>query len=167
MKLRYVIGALIALVMLVLATVMGGASITWFINIPALIIVVIPTLSLSLTTYRLGEIGETFRLAFGKKKRATGETAATPSADPEKIRHLERAITVVRGFGRYAYYSAGLGTVIGFISILGSLGEIESPKIGFNVAIALITLLYATVLNYLLFEPMKANLKKGITETRA
>lgn len=149
MKKFYPVSVLIVFAVVISAIIMNGVSIALYLNIPALIFVVVLTAGLLFGTYSPREMGEAFRAAYH------GTDAAV----------LRKAVVFFGAMHRYLLWSGALATLTGVIVLLASLGD--ETTIGFGAALALITVMYAIVLSLVLALPFRHAAEKRLAEVKA
>jgi hypothetical protein len=115
------------------------------LDIPSLVFVVIFSFIALLTTYNFREILTNFSSGFRKVK------------DAEKIR---QTVLFLEFEEKTLFYVGILGFLTGIISALATISELE--KIGPALAVALITPLYATLINLLIVRPLIVNKKREL-----
>lgn len=111
-----------------------------FIDFPSLQIVVGVTLFSAFITTPLNVVKLMPHIIIGKLK-------------PKTFKEIKPFIDMFESMSRVAIGSGAVGTLIGIILMLGNMADVES--IGPNMAVALITLLYAIYLSELLLQPIK------------
>ena len=123
----------------------SGSSVSYMLDIPSLVFVVIFSFIALLTTYNFREILTNFSSGFRKVK------------DTEKIR---QTVLFLEFEEKTLFYVGILGFLTGIISALATISELE--KIGPALAVALITPLYATLINLLIVRPLIVNKKREL-----
>ena len=124
----YPFAVLIVLAGFLVTIVTAGGSIQQFLSLPALLLVVLPALVLSLATCSVGELGHCFAIVF-RRSRAS-------RTDLLHARGLFRAIA------RYFIASGVFGFILGTIVLLSNLNG-DPTVIGAGTALALLTILYS------------------------
>ena len=115
---------------LFLAAIMMGGSITMFVNLPSVLIVIGGTITFSLAHHSSSEVGEALKAAFG-----TEEVSAENAG-----KHLAVFATL-----RVLVYGSGVtGVLIGLIQMLHNLDD--PSLIGPAMAVALLCSLYSVLL---------------------
>jgi len=153
MLLSYLVSLVIVAAMSFFGVYISAAKPLWYLDVPSIIMVFLPTFVLCAGDYGWKGIGNAFAAAFGKKEKTRSE--------------LDQASTLVAALGRYAWLAAVFGTCIGIIAILASLRETPNPtRLGPNVAVSLICFFYALMFNFMLITPMRNRiaLKRGSKE---
>jgi len=153
MLLSYLVSLVIVVAMSFFGVYVSGAKSLWYVDVPSIIMVFLPTFVLCAGDYGWKGIRDSFSAAFGKKGKTRAE--------------LDQAYALAGALGRYAWFAAVFGTCIGIIAILASLREAQDPtRLGPNVAISLICFFYALMFNFMLITPMRNRiaLKRGSKE---
>mgnify|MGYP006265935887 CR=1 FL=1 len=148
----YPVAVILFLLICVAAIVMAGGRLAYFLSIPSLLVVVVSALVMSLANFRLGEIGRAFALAF----RSSGSRAAADRGE------LEKALAFFDALLRYLLIAGLVGTMIGTITMLGNLGNVE--RIGRGSALALTTIFYALLLWVLVVVPGRTGIRQKLAE---
>ncbi len=148
MRWSYFIVLLLTLAVLGWVALLAGSGVGSFLDIPSLLVVLVPALLMSLASYGLSEMGSYFALAFKKE-------GAAPVA-------LEKGIHFFDTLQTYFKISAAIAFSMGLILILATLDDLS--KIGPYLAVAVISVLYACVLALLLTVPFRTALEKKMIE---
>jgi len=134
-----------------------------FFNVPSVLIVVGGTWALTLFSFPLQNV-----VSIG---RYFGYTVMPPKpgADQSKvIGELEIGIVMFTKMKSYAQATGWVGTLIGLVLMLGSSGpEFNEPaEIGLAAAIALLTVLYGTIIAYYICLPISTKLQCRLDELK-
>lgn len=132
--------------MCALGILFSGANIAWFVSIPSLLMVVAPSLFLSLCSFGFGEIGSYFSAGFSRQ------------VEPKEV--LLNALVFFQSLKKYLFVSGIIGTFVGVIAILSTLGDVKT--VAFNTGLAVLTVLYAFILYMGLVVPFTAGIRKKI-----
>lgn len=150
MRKSYFFWAPIALGVFVLGVVFAAGLVKWFVSTPALIVVLLPPLAISLGSYNFREIGRCFTSGFsGKVDRA----------------ELTKALVFFRVLGRNVLVSGFAGLVIGLMVVAASLEE--ASALGLGVSLSMLTLLYSVVIHVIVVNPFRMGLEKRLAESEA
>ncbi len=142
MLFSYLVSLVLVVAMSLFGVYVSAAKPLWYLDVPSIIMVFLPTFVLCAGDYGWKGIGTAFSASFGKKEKTEKE--------------LAQADAVSIALGRYAWYAAVFGTCIGIIAILASLRETPDPnRLGPNVAVSLICFFYAIMFNFMLITPMR------------
>jgi len=144
--------------------VTAGGRLAYFASVPSLLVVVVSALVMSLANFRPGEIRRAFALAFrssGGRSAGGAEVAGTAAAERGE---LEKALAFFDALLRYLLIAGLVGTMIGTITMLGNLGNVE--RIGRGTALALTTILYALLLWVILVVPGRTGIRQRLAELR-
>lgn len=145
MDFRYVFSGLAVAGIFAFGVVTSGADFAWYLDLPSVAMILAPTFVLALGDFGAAGVGKAFALAFGKKAASGAE--------------LRLAAAAAAALGRYAWYSAALGSFVGAVAILAGTGlALDPKKLGANMAVALICAFYATLFNFAVVAPMKNRL---------
>ncbi len=134
-----------------------------FFYVPSLLIVVGGTFALALISFPLQDVNSVFRY--------WGYTVIPPKpgADQSKvIGELEIGIVMFTKMKSYAQATGWVGTLIGLVLMLGSSGpDFNDPaEIGHAAAIALLTVLYGTIIAYYICLPISTKLQFRLDELK-
>ena len=134
-----------------------------FFNVPSVLIVVGGTWALTLFSFPLQNV-----VSIG---RYFGYTVMPPKpgADQSKvIGELEIGIVMFTKMKSYAQATGWVGTLIGIVLMLGSSGpDFNDPaEIGHAAAIALLTVLYGTIIAYYICLPISTKLQCRLDELK-
>jgi flagellar motor component MotA len=146
----YIASLVVALLVIFSMVILSGGSYTHFINVPALIVVVVFPAAMLRAGFPFSEMGRHFRNAVGKPGMA----------DPPELR---QGVVFFSAMRTYLLLSGFLGTLVGTITMLANLTD--ESKIGFGAALALLTVLYALALWGLIALPMRSSLQKQVEES--
>ncbi len=134
-----------------------------FFNVPSVLIVVGGTWALTLFSFPLQNV-----VSIG---RYFGYTVMPPKpgADQSKvIGELEIGIVMFTKMKSYAQATGWVGTLIGLVLMLGSSGpDFNDPaEIGHAASIALLTVLYGTIIAYYICLPISTKLQCRLDELK-
>jgi len=134
-----------------------------FFNVPSLLIVVGGTFALALISFPLQDVNSVFRY--------WGYTVIPPKpgADQSKvIGELEKGIVMFTKMKSYAQATGWVGFLIGVVLMLGSIDSDfnEPAEIGPAAAIALLTVLYGTIIAYFICMPVSTKLQYRLDELK-
>lgn len=146
-SLRYLASLMAVLIFFALAVYMSGGDVYTYVDIPSVLI----SIGLPLCMLRFGwtfkEMGECFKASFSSVK---------------KPQNLKDAVIFFETMTKYFVFSGVIGVFTGVIAILKNL---EDPhKLGPNLAVALITVLYGVFLSLIVSIPLAAIAKKQLNE---
>lgn len=144
MRKSYYLAVLLTMAVLVWATVLAGAGVSSFLDIPSLIMVLLPALLMSLATYGPAEMGSYFAAAY---KNEGADTVT-----------LEKGILFFRTLQSYFKISAVIAFIMGLILTLSTLEDVS--QLGSYIAVSVISVLYAFVLALLVTQPFRIALEK-------
>ena len=124
-----------------------GSTAWLYVDLPSLVIVpVLPVLYMA-AIYGFAGVAGAFRVPFSERA-SVGE--------------LARSLAFFKSLGRSFWLFGAMGMCLGLIEVLRNLTERE--KLGPNLAIAILTILYAATFNLLLVQPFSANARKRLAE---
>lgn len=156
----YVISLILAFMVMVSMVVFSGASGALFINIPAMMVVVVFPLVLLRSSFSFAEMGTYFRMALrGPESRDSGFQKTGTAAE------LKRGVLFFNGLRSYLLSAGFIGGIIGTITILANLSD--TAHVGFGAALVLLTILYALVLSALVVLPLRTSLEKQLAGEKA
>ncbi len=147
----YWVALVIVLAVVVIAIVWSLGTLL-FVDVPSLVVVVVPVLAMSIASFSPREIGKSFRVAFARQP-----------AEPAELR---TAAAFFRALQRYLILSGLIGVFTGVISLLGWIGQ--KPSLSTNVAsgfaLLLISAFYAIVLLLTVAVPFRSAVDKRLAE---
>jgi flagellar motor component MotA len=144
---RYLISLVLFLTGAISAILLGGGRINVFLDIPSFLIIgILPFLFVSIL-YGFKEMGLAFSTAFEN------------NADKEQ---LKKAINIFKIWGKTIWITSLIAILIGVMLMLVFLED--KNAIGPNLAVALISVLYAALLYVLIIIPFTVFLKNQLKE---
>jgi flagellar motor component MotA len=126
---------------------LAGGRLSWFVNVPAIAVVVGITAVLLLSNYSFAEMGRCFRAAYRKSGLGHDE--------------VEDALAFFEAMQRYVLVSGFVGFLLGLITMLSALKD--PSTMGSGTALALMTVLYGLILFIGLVVPFKTGLKRNLS----
>ena len=144
----YPVSLVLALAIVVVTMIGAGGRITFFLNLPSFLLVVVPAIVLSLGNYSLSEIGRCFAVGFRRAQGSRDELLA--------------AKAFFAAVGRYIIASGILGMLVGIITMLALLGD--DTGVGRGTAVALITALYALILYMIFAVPFQTGIERRLAD---
>ena len=145
--LRYIVSIILFLAVLTFTVWMSRSDIRWFLDIPSLALILLWAFVLGLARFSVADMGRAFRAAW--------------SGAPVSRMERERATVYFRFLGRSLLCGGAAGTLIGVISLFGSLDD--PAQTGMWLSVSLITTLYALILAAVVVWPALASLEQGLT----
>ncbi|MFW5686505.1 MAG: hypothetical protein ACOC0O_07625 [Spirochaetota bacterium] len=145
----YPVGVVVVVALFVIAVVSGGSRITHFISIASLVLVTVPAAVMALSASSLGEMGRAFKAAFAGTSPSRAE--------------LLKAQSFFEAVGRMVIASGIVGFVTGAVVLLANLGG-DPTIIGAGTAVALLTVLYAAILDILVPVPFRLAIRRKLAE---
>ncbi len=136
---------IIALALIAFIITMSGGWPT-FINVPSLLIVILLPVMASLMSFRIGELLESVRVA-AKPDNYDGEAR-------------EKALVIQKAVSKNLDYTSIIAFLIGIVSMLANLNNEEYLASG--LALALIIIVYALIIKFLIPVPMINALEKSL-----
>lgn len=149
-RIRYVVGLIVFFAILSLCVWGSGGNLWVFLDVLSFIIVGMGTLALLRTGWTFREMGKAFALAF---------------ADTAERGELSWADAFFTTMGRYFTMSGLGGFFLGIVIMLKYLAD--KSMIGPNLAVALLSVLYAILFQLIIVIPMRALIQKKISASRA
>ena len=137
-------------VILIIGLSMGDSAmdIRYLLDFPSMVILLIVIIPSLIQTGLLKDFNNSFRLIIGKKSNGT-------------FREIKRAITAIQLVRKSAMKTAIFSACISFIVIMRQL---SSPaQLGPNLAVAILSISYAAILN-IVFLPMEKQLELQLIE---
>ncbi len=156
MKKSYLVFAVLAFMMVLMAMFMGGTPLNVFLDSVSLLMVVLTSIFLLLTNYSPSEIVRAFSIGFKKEEIDKKE--------------LQKSINLFDSLGKYMILSGILGAITGFISMLASYTpgaseySLTSTNWGGGFALTIITILYSLIFYTIVAVPFKNGLKNRLIE---
>lgn len=145
----YPFAVVIVLAMFVVVVMTAGTSILHFVSGASLVFVVLPPLAISLATFSLRELGRCFTAAYRSTSASRSDLVA--------------ARACFAALGRYLIATGIVGFLLGAVVLLANLGG-DPSVIGAGTAIALLTVLYAIILDILVAVPFGVAVKRKLAE---
>ncbi len=135
---------------LIIGFCIGGSAmnIMYLIDFPSMIILLIVIVPSLIQTGLLKDFNNSFRLTIGKKSKGS-------------FKEIKRAIAAVQLVRRSAVYAAVSSVCISFIIIMTQLST--PSALGPNLAVAILSILYAALIN-IIFLPMEKQLEVQLIE---
>lgn len=131
-------------VILIMGLSIGSvANVVYLIDLPSLIILLIVIVPSLIQTGLLKDFNNSFRLTIGKKSKGT-------------FKEIKRAIAAIQLVRKSGVYAAVFSVCISFILIMTQLSTPET--LGPNLAVAILSILYAALIN-IIFLPMEKQLE--------
>lgn len=149
---RYVFGCLFGLLLIVGICALSGA-LGGSVDIPSLAIVLGLPYAAFFISHGPAWLGRSIKIAFENDK------------SPTSVSELKRAKACIKALDTYLVVSTVLASVV---SLIGILGNLQDPAaFGPNIAVALVTTFYVTVLIMLFTAPLIARLEDRIISVSA
>ena len=139
----------IAVAIFINAGIMG--PILHYLRPDSFLFVFVLTAAMSLSTFSFAEMGRFFKISFQRQ------------AEPAELR---RALVFFTSLQSYTIIGGFTGTFVGLVGMLMTIED--KAAIGAGMSIALLTVLYALILNLIVIIPFKTAIKKRLhsAETR-
>ena len=143
-----------------------------FFNVPSVLIVVGGTWALTLFSFPLQNvvsIGRYFGYTVIPPKPGADQSKVIGELEKEKvIGELEKGIVMFTKMKSYAQATGWVGTLIGLVLMLGAVGPDfnELAEIAPSAAIALLTVLYGTLIAYFICMPVSTKLQYRLDELK-
>jgi flagellar motor component MotA len=118
------------------------------VDMPSLIMVVIPAVVMLLASFSLKDIGSAFSVAWNK-------SAADPKA-------LKSGLVFFKAMSRYLMISAILVFFLGIVGLLSALSDMSA--LGRSVALSLLCIFYSILLQVVIAFPFIESIKKRLAE---
>ena len=152
----YLLGLAIFLVSFGLTVTVLGGDISYYLNIPTLLIIIVPLAAILTATQNFKIFGAGFKAAIFPNEQIS-----------EDLRG--KAASLFRFLSKTTALVAALGTMISFLNMLMNL-NFDDPyaiqNLGANIAAALVSIAYGLVLIAAVFEPIVIILKKRSDKDR-
>jgi flagellar motor component MotA len=133
---------------LVVVTILfTGATIPFFLNIPCLLLIILPVFFVLMPVYKISGFTRNLSAAFNGK-------------GSEK--ELKQALQFTKHLSLCFHFSAGVGVLVGLIAMLALIND--TNVIGAGLSLTLVVLLYDFLIQIILVLPMSASLKKKIND---
>ena len=146
----YFVAVILVFGVLALSMVFAAAKIGYFIDYATLIILTVPSLALSLATFPPRDIRRSFTAAFTRRASTEAE--------------LRVAAVFFRSLERYFLLSGLIGALIGTVTVLAQVRDIEAVAMGFSLL--LLSVFYALVLMLALAVPFRAAVDRKLAALR-
>jgi flagellar motor component MotA len=148
MKKTYMIFMILTLGILLGGIFVNGVSPLLFIDGAGFAMVVAPTILLLLSTFSWKEIGRAFAIGFRENS---------------DVAELKQGFLFFQAAQKYLLFAGLIGFLMGFIVLL-SFGKLGDERVGAGLALALVTMMYALILLFLVVFPFKNGIKKRLIE---
>lgn len=119
-----------------------------FMDLPGLIMVIVPTFVMLLASFSMREIRSAFSVAWQKSTQ-----------DPNE---LKSGLVFFKAMSRYLLISAVLVFIIGFVGLLSALSD--TRVIGRNLGLALLCIFYSILLQIIIAFPFAESIRKKLAE---
>jgi flagellar motor component MotA len=148
MKWFYLVAVVLVLAMIALGVMFAAGKVSYFLDWPSVIMVVFPTLVLSLATFPPAVIGRSFAAAFDRRTSTEVE--------------LRTAATFFRALQGYLLLSGLLAALLGVMTILAGLKA--DTNVAGGAALLLVSVFYSLVLILLVALPFRASIERRLAE---
>ena len=153
------IATIIGLVSFFTLIFLGMGDLFFFVNVPAILIVIGGTTALTLVSFPLADVVG----LFGYIKYAL--LPPKPDVDQDRVvREMEKGIFMLGRIKTFAQVTGWLGMFIGVVLTLNNMDD--PTKIGPGVALALLTPLYGIILAHALCWPLCTKLEVYLSELK-
>ncbi len=139
---------ILILAVIVFAIIISAGNLLYFLDVPSMVVVFIPTILLCFVTFAPADISRSFRASFGK------------GTAPEK--DLKVAVVFFRALQRYLLISAAIGAMTGLMCMFASVQDWKSISMGF--AILLVCVFYSVVLILVVALPFRVSAERKLAE---
>ncbi len=116
----------------------AGGRITDFLDVPSVLVVVSIPVILLFYNFSAKEIGNTVRFCFNYSNK-------------KKKFNIDLGLLILTSFRNNVYITALMGSVLGVIFILITLND--KSALGKDLAVAMLTILYALIINLIIVSP--------------
>lgn len=138
----------LAVILIIGLSIGSVANIKYLIDLPSMIILLIVIIPSLIQTGLLKDFNNSFRLTVGKKSKGS-------------FKEIKRAIAAIQLVRKNGVYAAVFSVCISFILIMTQLSTPE--VLGPNLAVAVLSILYASLIN-IIFLPMEKQLEVQLIE---
>ncbi len=138
------------IVFMFVAVSVVSEMLTFFIDLPSLLLIGIPLLFFLITSKSGSVIGKYIVMSFKKSHTYTRTELVTLSVS-------------VKNTIRFILASGGFGFLAGMVACLANLGSLE--RLGPNLAVSLISLTYSITISFFVFFPIQAWADNKINST--
>lgn len=157
----YVISLILAVMVIASMVVFAGASGALFINVPAVMVVVLFPLVLLRAGFSFTEMRAYFRLALGgHSPQGTVQVKGAAAEEVISAAELKRGVLFFNALRGYLLGAGFIGGLVGTITMLADLSD--TSTVGFGAALVLLTILYALVFSAVLVLPLRTSLEKRL-----
>ena len=148
MKRLYIPMAIAVLAIWAAAVLLGKGSLSWFFDLPSLVLVLFPAFFLSLGVFGFREIGRAFSVGFRKEGAVEAD--------------LRKALVFFEALPQYLILSGLLGTLLGVMTMMRWIDDLRS--MGSGMALALLTVVYSLILTMVLVVPFRSGIRRKLAE---
>ena len=144
---RYLLSLIMFLIGIISAILYSGGTIMSYIDIPSIIFIVIfPFIFVSII-FGFKEMSLAFSVSFKK--------------DVENDK-LKKALNIFKTYGKTTWITGFIAVLIGLVAILENVDD--KMKLGPNLALALVSLLYCGIINVIIIIPFTILIKKKLKD---
>ena len=174
MDITTIVGLIAGFTLLVMG-ILNGGDLSFFVDVPSLLIVIGGTCAAFLVSFPLREVvafdrilryvfylpKRYKRLAYPELSRPDPAEGQAIAEDAEKIKkELNLGILMFKRLKTYALAFGIIPVLIGFVIMLANLDDLSA--VGPGVALALITPLYGAIIAYLICLPFQTKLERRL-----
>jgi flagellar motor component MotA len=145
---RFLFGSLFGMAVLALLVFISGGSPILFWDFASVMLVIFLPFASGFISHGPKAMAASFKLAFGNDGPAAG------------IVELKKAKACIQALGRYVSTTAVLGVFLGIIIILRDVSDLN--RVGRNMAVCLISVMYTAILHIFFTQPLAARLEDRI-----
>jgi len=146
----YFVGVALVLGVLVLGMIFAAARIGFFVDMPSVLMVIVPAVILSLAAFPPRVIGRSFSAAFSRREASEAD--------------LRQAVVFFRFVERTVLLSGFIAALLGIVTILSLLRGIAMENIGQGFALLLLSVFYSLVLMLVVAVPFRAAVERRLAE---
>ncbi len=149
MILKYFVGIFLTLALSAAMVLISGSTLPTFVDVPTYLILILVPALMAFASWPVRDIGRAFSAPFD------------PVADRKD---LEKSRLFFQDLRKWLYTAAGLGTMLGFVSILVFADGENLDKLGRNLGVMLLCVTNAFLFDLLLPLPMGASARRRLAE---
>ncbi|HOX13466.1 MAG TPA: hypothetical protein P5117_08550 [Spirochaetia bacterium] len=149
MKAKYFTGIFLTLAVSAAIVLMSGGTLPTFVDVPTYLLLILVPATLAFASWPVREIGRAFSAPF----------------DPAAARNdLEKSRLFFQDLRKWLYTAAGLGTMLGLVSILVFADGEHLDRLGRNLGVMLLCVTNAFLLALMVPLPLESIVRRRLAE---
>jgi len=149
MRMKYLVGVFLVVALFAALVLMTGSSLPTFVDVPTYMILILVPAILAFASWPVRDIGRAFSAPFD------------PAADRKD---LEKSRIFFEDVRKWLYTAAGLGTMLGLVSILVFADGEHLDRLGRNLGVMLLCVTNAFLLALMVPLPLESIVRRRLAE---